>query len=123
MGPEVHALGGVLGESPLLAESGDLSGHVRQIALEPRDRPLSLKGFPCPGRTRVKSSFLSASSVAIHSSKNALPMYAGWLSIRSPVQTIRSFGRYTTVSPPVWPRPRKRIWISRWPFWRTIFEV
>ena len=40
VGPEVHALGGVLRGEPLFAESGHLSGHVRQIALEPCDQAL-----------------------------------------------------------------------------------
>ena len=34
---------------------------------------------------------------------------------KSPVMTMFSRGRNTTTSPAVWPRPRKRIWISRLP--------
>jgi hypothetical protein len=54
---------------------------------------LPLKTTPCPGITVSKSSAFNFSSVAIHSSGYASPMYEGIDSIKSPVHTIRSFGR------------------------------
>jgi hypothetical protein len=48
---------------------------------------------PWPGSTVSKSSCFNASIVCTHSVKKASPMYDVPFTIRSPVATMRSFGR------------------------------
>src|SRR6202035_3128735 len=48
----------VLGGEPLLAESGDLSRHVRQIALEPRDQALVAEGLSVTRKDQGEIEFL-----------------------------------------------------------------
>jgi AraC family transcriptional regulator of adaptative response / DNA-3-methyladenine glycosylase II len=79
----------------------DLGAEPERIA-----QRLGKLATPCPGMTRSKSSAFRRSSVAIHSSGYESPMYEITDSIRSPVKTIRSFGKNTTRSVSVCPRPR-----------------